>query len=217
MQPLIGKDFAATRALTGLAARVDFHDKGHEGYKSAADLGVTIVRPIVSLKQGSSPLLNVVRDAAQGVLVQAKLGRLNSGREQSKWGSLTPTQERLIPRHRDYFSFLLYRVTSRRVDELGPFSWQLCRGHKISEMRKWLATGAFPAEQGTSQILSQLASGTIGTDDPKVIDRLIAPETQRRVIRFKIYWPDHSGPAGSIRLARAIQAKQLLLSQRLRH
>lgn len=60
------------RKFEGLGARVNFHNRYHEGRRSAADVGLVVRRPTVV------PIANrtfkIIRNAGRGLLVQAKLG-----------------------------------------------------------------------------------------------------------------------------------------------
>lgn len=212
VRAIIGNDFVAARMLRGLVARVDFHDRHHEGRSSAADLGIMVVRPVLALVSGSDHI-RIAFNEARALLVQAKLGQMGPRQNRFKWGSLTPTQDRLIPKRRSYFSFLLYRIRPQAVDVMEPISWQLCANHTLKDMRSWLATDKFPAQQRTLDIVRQLAEGSIGTDDAAIIGQLIAPRANRRIIEFRVDWPDDSRPPGVVRL----QTKATSGTKRLEH
>jgi len=75
--------------LTGLIARVNFHNRSHEGTKSGSDLGIVITRPDVQPVRFNE--FKVSR-AEQGLLTQAKLGSFDQRANRLVWGKLTKPQ-----------------------------------------------------------------------------------------------------------------------------
>jgi hypothetical protein len=194
--PSLGFDIA--RRVGGLLARINPHDRSHEGRKSGADFGLVVARPLVYL-QGSSAI-RFERDHATGLLAQAKLGRPPKKSGKSRvWGGLTSSQVKLYPKRREYYSLLLYRVNGNKLNNLAPFGWQLCREHTALQVRKFLTKDAFPTEISSSDLLGRLFARTIGTDKPKIIESIIDPANSgHRVIEIQIFWPDGGGPPPSL-------------------
>jgi len=190
-----------TRTFHGLIARVNQHPRWHEGKISGADLGVVVVRPVVRLGfRGSG--INFIQDHARGLLAQAKLGRQpNLSTNGHEWDGLTESQKRLYPKRRGYYSLLLYRLRGANADQLTAFGWQLCEGHTLRHVKKWLKTDAFPAEILSSEVIGRLFDGSIGTDDPKIIEKVIdPPKSAVRSVTIHIFWPDGKGPPPSFPL-----------------
>jgi hypothetical protein len=197
--PALGTDI--TRRIHGLVARVNRHPRWHEGKVSGADLGVVVVRPVVRLGFGGTEI-KFIQDHARGLLAQAKLGRqTDPSRNGHEWNGLTKPQEKLYPKRRDYYSLLLYRLRGSNADELRVFGWQLCEGHTIRHVKKWLRSDVFPAEILSSEVLKKLFDGSIGTDNPKIIERVIdPPKSEARSVTIHIFWPDGKGPPPSLPL-----------------
>lgn len=188
---------ADARRFGGLIARVTPHTKSHEGRVSAADLGVVILRPLVSLN-GLGNRIECSRDHATGLLAQAKLGHHKKRREGYSWNSLQQNQRKLFPRRSAYYSLLLYRLTGKDMSEFQSLQWQLCRDHTVRDVKHWLRFDVFPQEQPSSAVLKQLFDGKIGTTDSNVIQSVIAPITgDFRTIEIRVFWPDGSGPPPS--------------------
>ena len=121
---------------SGLIARVNFHNRQHEGRKSASDLGIVIKRPQLSLDHSR---LKLSLEFATGILAQAKLGlSLNFTKGGYRWGDLTKPQKKLLPQRRDYYSLLLYRLSGEKNNLLADFAWQLCKGCTASQVQEWL-------------------------------------------------------------------------------
>jgi hypothetical protein len=178
----------------GLVASVAPHDKYHEGNVSAADLGIVVLRPQVSIGGFGSRTIQCARDHATGLLAQAKRGQRNK-RDRYRWNEFTARQRNRYRKRRPYYSLLLYRLQGERVNVLDPVRWQLCHESNLREARKWLRLDLFPKEQTSPEILKMLFKGDIGTNDRKIIRSVIAPtEGDPRVIEIKVFWPDGSGP-----------------------
>jgi len=205
--PRLDPDVA--RRVNGLVARVNLHDRWHEGNVSAADLGIVVRRPIVRLASGGRRV-EFRRNHGTGLLAQAKLARsARAGCDGHKWDSLTDAQARLFPKRREYYSLLLYRVNGAKADELAPFGWQLCSGHNLRQVKKWLRLNAFPEEIASSAVLTKLFARQIGTEDPKVIEKIIDPAASDiHCIDLHIFWPGDKGPPPSVDLYQQRQQPQ---------
>jgi hypothetical protein len=188
------------RRFGGLVASVTPHDKSHEGEVSAADLGLVVLRPQVSLSSWGSETIQCSRDHATGLLAQAKRGQRNK-RSRYSWDDFTESQRDLYRKRRPYYSLVLYRLQGEKVNVLDPVRWQLCHESNLREARKWLRFDAFPEEKTSPEILKLLFKGDIGTNDLKIIQSVIAPSKgDPRVIEIKVFWPDGSGPPPSFHL-----------------
>jgi hypothetical protein len=186
------------RRFGGLIASVTPHTKSHEGRVSAADLGIVILRPQVWLNRRGNDTIECSRDHATGLLAQAKLGLHKKRREGYSWNSLKKNQEELFPDRRAYYSLLLYRLKGKEMSEFQPLQWQLCRDHRVEDVKQWLRSGLFPGEQPSSALLKHLFDGKIDTLDPGIIQSVIAPtKGDFRAIEIRIFWPDGSGPPPS--------------------
>jgi len=182
------------RFARGLIARVNFHNRRHEGYRSAADFGIVITRPRVRRRDAGSFRIDPV--SAQALLVQAKLGKTtDEHRDRFKWGTLTKAQEALIPKHLSYYALVLYRLNGNDGNTLMPFRWQLCRQHSVEEIKRWLRQDSFPQEMESSAVIRKLATGYIGTRSKRVIEFFVDPSgTQPNSIEICISWPEGQGP-----------------------
>jgi hypothetical protein len=198
----------------GLTARVNFHNRQHEGGKSGADLGIIVSRPLVSVRR-TVGRIETTPDGATGLLAQAKLGRrLDPSKTEYRWDGLTDRQVKLFRYRRDYSSLLLYRVDGQKQNQLRPFGWQLCKGYKPSDAQAWLDTDSFPKELSSSEIMRGLFNRTIGTDDPKAIKTIIDPtSTDAEAIEVKIAWPKGEGPPPSIYLPQTSGPQKQVLHQ----
>ena len=176
-----------SQVARGLVATVSFHSKEVEK-KTGGDLGIVFVRPDV---QWMGHVLWKKNDYQRDLLCQAKIFRRNS-----RWNRIQPKQSKVLRGKLDYAALLLYRYSDQGGDrrELAPFAWQLTRGTTIRQINGWLVSDSFPEPQNSNQILHNLASGRIGTDDPNVIGRDIAPP-QRPTLVIKVQWkkPDDPG------------------------
>jgi hypothetical protein len=207
-------DFGITQRVGGLIARVNLHGRWHEGKVSGADLGIVIMRPVVWIA-GAGTKIEFRRNRGTGLLAQAKLGRRLDPDGAHKWGTLTKPQQRLLPKRRDYYSLLLYRLDGEK--ELKPFGWQLCKAHTVRQAEQWLQSNAFPEEISSSEVLGKLFAGTIGTQDSKLIETIIDPNaSDARSIEIDIFWPDGAGPPPSYPLSETHGEKQRM-QQRIRH
>jgi hypothetical protein len=215
-QSIPALDLRITQLTSGLVAQVNRHSRSHEGRVSGADLGIVIVRPLVQFEYGGDHIV-FVRDYTRGLLAQAKLwSKGNSSKGVlHHWDSLTPSQQRLYSKRREYSSFLLYRLTGQNASELCTFDWQLCRGHNLKQVKKWFRMDSFPEEISSSDLLRKLFAGSIGTTDTNIIKSVIDPPKSRaRAVTLHIFWPDGKGPPPSLALHRQQQRVQQRLWQR---
>jgi hypothetical protein len=142
------------------------------------------------------------RDHARGLLAQAKLAHSKKHRKGYSWNTLQEKQEELFPKHREYYSLLLYRL-KRDGLELDPLRWQLCHESTVEGLKQWLRSDVFPDEKTSSDVLRMLFDGDIGVTDRETIQSVIAPTLgDPRVIGIRIFWPDGSGPPPSFNLQR---------------
>lgn len=196
---LRGIDISKAARLT---ARVNFHSRYHEGERSAADLGLVVRRPQVE-RLADRLRIEVNQDHATGLLAQAKLGHPRTSQPDFYcWGELTETQEELFPKHRDYYSLLLYRLAGANKDDLRPFGWRLCsKDDAVRHVKKWLRSGRFPKEQPSSDLLKALFDGKVGTKQADVIKSIIDPKAPGAcAIELQIFWPDGKKPPKYIQL-----------------
>jgi hypothetical protein len=201
--------------FAGLVASVTPHNKTHEGKISAADFGFVVRRPQVQLNGWSDKTIECSRDHATGILAQAKLGHQKKRHKGYSWGRFQKTQEKLYPSRQSYYSLLLYRLGGEKFNALDSVRWQLCHGNTIEEAKNWLRADRFPEEKTSPEILKQLFDRQIGTDDPDVIESVIAPTPgDPRVVEIRISWPDHSGPPPSFHLQQQHHHQKVL--QRVR-
>jgi hypothetical protein len=135
------------RLSRGLIARVNFHNRAHEGRKSAADLGIAIRRPLVRFEPYSMQV-ETDPEHATGLLAQAKLGLRQQKVPTHKWGKLTDQQVALFPKRRGYSSLLLYRLAGRGANELKHFRWQFCKRLHSAASQEMVAFGLVPGRSG---------------------------------------------------------------------
>jgi hypothetical protein len=197
----------------GLTARVNFHNKQHEGRKSAADIGIAIKLPELSI-QGS--YLKVNGNVAVGLLAQAKLSCLsNSSPSHHHFDELTKPQKRLFAERHDYYSLLLYRLSGRKCDQLHNFGWQLCKDRTLDEIHHWLRYGEFPNELSSKTGIEQLFCGKIGTHDESVVNTIIDPTGPlSQIIELQISWPNDRRPPDRIPLRAQVVESQKLYQRR---
>ena len=186
------------RGYAGLVARVNFHNKQHEGRKSASDLGIAIRRP--QLRVDSSHL-TLSLELGIGMLAQAKLARSCDTRKSVHHWKLTTAQKKLLPKRKDYYSLLLYRLSGNDSNELNDFKWQLCKGYTLAQVQDWLKSGSFPKEQSSTEIIRALFANKIGTTDPKLIAEIIDPNaSSAQAIELQVFWPKGRKPPSTSRL-----------------
>lgn len=172
----------------GIVADVTLHGRGAERI-SGGDLGFLIVRPHVSLEQGVAR----VRDYRRGLLCQAKRKK---GR---RFGSLSKSQRLILPGRLPYLAILGYEFADIDGYELEPFRWQPCHEASVQEIKNWLAHGKLPSPVGSTDILTAVASGRLGTDDNDIIRNVISP-AGNRALEIRIHWPRGGPPDGKVRV-----------------
>jgi hypothetical protein len=185
--------YDSSTQLRGLAGRVTFHKRYHEGKYSGADLGIVVRRPALQPRWDGH--LEVVRGHARGMLAQAKLGKSSDENAPSSFGQLTHQQKALLSSQAKYYWLLLYRLAGGT--RLAPFAWQSCNGFSISEVKDWLRSGVFPSKKNSNNVIMDLSCGRAGTTDPSVIEQVIDPKSSRRAraVEIEIHWPDGTGPS----------------------
>lgn len=192
----------------GLIARVNFHSRQNEGLRSGSDFGVVITRPSVHGLPGSYKI-SLERDRSRGLMVQAKLNL--RGKEESsrlKWRALKKKQEEVLLDHCDYYALLLYRLGGIARSALAPFSWQLCRGYSVPEIKNWLRSGKFPHEMRSADVVKALSAGAVGSSSAEIIGELIDPLSSRpNAIEVRVFWPDSDGPPKDIYLKHKVEQK----------
>ena len=181
----------------GLIARVDLHKRHHEARRSGADFGLVTTQPsVVDLGLGRIQFLS---SSSRALLAQAKLNTRPGENRRGVWRPLTKSQEKLLPLHGDYYSFVLYYLGGDHREQLSPLRWQLCADHSVTEIKTWLRSGEFPETRPSLAIVEELSLGGIGTSSTSVIEKIIAPsEPGPNVIEFRLFWPDDPHPAGSV-------------------
>lgn len=205
--------YADETALGGLIARVNFHNRRHEGKMSASDLGIVIRRPNVTLDTWKTRI-EVNPELATGLLAQAKLGIGNSEGKYA-WGRLTKSQITLFPVHSDYYSLLLYRLSGGQREKLSAFGWQLCAGWTPDQLKKSLRSGTFPEEMESSKFLKKLFSNEIGTPDVDIIKNVIDPNGPgAQAIDLQVFWPDDKTPPDQIRIKQSTHRVQRMVQYR---
>jgi hypothetical protein len=203
---------SAMNASSHLVARVNFHNHHHEGKTSGSDLGLVIIRPVVTFDPYGYAKLELRSAHPRGLLAQAKLCRQKKGR--SIWRGLKKNQQVLFPTLKDYYSLLLYRLSGENSNKLEPLRWQLCRNHSLEQVKQWLRSGVFPEEMSSSDVIQKLFARTIGIEDMKVLHTVIDPAMSApEIIELEIYWPGGAPPAQALQLL-AEETQQL--KQRLR-
>jgi len=193
-------DYNAEHIFSGLVARVNFHNRRHEGSQSASDLGIVIRRPVVRLDHNRT-YIDLSLDHSTGLLAQAKRGAYNGAAGAFKWGRFTKAQQLLFPKHSNYYSLLLYRLSGGNADQLEHFRWQLCKNYPYNDIKRWLLSDRFPAEISSSEVIRRLFARKIGTENSEVIRNIIDPKQSGiPIIDLQILWPDDSTPLLSTQL-----------------
>jgi hypothetical protein len=181
-----------------LVADVTLHDEFTEG-KTTGDLGIVIARPLIRLQETA---FLVEQRSLHGILAQAKIRQ----RKTKKWGPFSPTQKSQMGKHLPYLTLLLYDFEDQDRMRLAPFKWQLCASARsFSQVKTWVTKDDFPCIQGSDDIIAQLGSGQLGTQDNAVIEQYISPMANRCLV-ITIGWPDGRGPASWIEVAGKTQA-----------
>lgn len=80
---------------------------------------------------------------------------------------------------------------------LRPVEWQICHG--ASDVKGWLRRGISLSSVRATIIVHGLGTGDLGTDDPKVLEEVIAPAGNRFLL-IGIDWPDDKRPKSEVRV-----------------
>lgn len=208
-------EYAAQRTLQTLIARVNFHNRRHEGKRSASDFGIVITKPCV-IFDSFRQVVEFRTDRATGLLAQAKLGISADRMGGFKWSRFSSPQKRLFPAVSDYYSLLLFRLDGRRKDQLRRFGWQLCKGYSLSEIKNCLLSDRFPLEISSSDLLIRLFARRIGTENADVIRQIIDPKSEvySPAIELKIFWPDRTAPPPPLSIQQTTRQAQQLRQRR---
>jgi hypothetical protein len=180
-----------------LIAEVTLHEKTTEKV-TGGDIGILIIRPHV-YEHGNH--LNIL-DYKRGLLCQAKMKN-----KKGKWGGFTDKQTLALPGRLQYLTLLLYQYEDKFRHNLASFSWQLCNSFAFSEVKKWLIQDNFPELVSSAQVISQLGSGRIGTDDDDILNSVILPSANRTLV-IKITWPENSKPGGARSCVRILSREE---------
>lgn len=179
---------ALWRVASGLVAEVVLHHRGTET-RTGGDFGLVIDRPQIT--SDGTMLHNT--PSQHGLLCQAKL-RDRHG----KWRNLKLAQRRHLPKALQYFGLILYEYTDKERYRLRPFRWQLGRSAKrIDDVVQWLQRGKFPSPRRSTNIITRLGNGRIGTDDERLIREIVAPPSNT-TLHINITWEDGVGPGSTI-------------------
>jgi hypothetical protein len=178
------------RLSSGLVAEASWHKRATET-NTGGDFGLVVVRPRVAFGNDS---LRITEGHHSGLLVQAKR-KLMKGR----WRGLTRTQLSLLPERLSYSALVLYELLDESSRELAPIRWQLCEGHRITTVKRWLREGSFPQLVSSSDIIVGLGKGGIGTDDRKIIENFVAPVGERTLV-IRIHWHGRKPPSSEVRV-----------------
>jgi hypothetical protein len=191
-----------------LVGNVSFHSRHHEGTESGSDFGLLIQRPVIMVNSYQHDVIVIKDGNPQALLVQAKLGRPAAHGDRSRWDTLTDRQNVLFRRHRHYFSLLLYRWTDAQGSSVAPLQWQQCANQSLRQVSQWLGRDRFPALQDSTELISDLARGKVGTADSDVIRNIISPAARRaRAIRIRVGWPPGDVPPSGVVLSTRAHTK----------
>ena len=189
-------EFDAKSVARNLVADVTLHKRETE-VQSGGDMGLLIIRPELRLVHSSLQ----ISDHRRGLLAQAKL------KGEKGWGSFTKNQEETLPQRLDYLTLLLYSYEDNARRNLRPFKWQLAQGMSFKALKNCLKTGSFLNKLPSSQIISDLCKGRVGTGDDLTIDSVISPAWNPALV-LRVHWPERGHPGSSVRVYSARQAKQ---------
>lgn len=180
------------RLADGLAVTSTLHPRRVEG-KTGGDMGIVFIRPNVTANVWDRSSLTVDTEYCRGLLCQAKIRRRNSLKGRGGWGTLTRSQQRILPNRLGYLSLLLYEYEDANRRNLFPFRWQLCAEASFVDVKKWLSSGTFPDLIPSDRVLERLGGDEIGTNDRRVIDEYIAPHVRDTLV-IRIGWPPDESP-----------------------
>ena len=162
----------------GLIAEV-LHNRSLEGRKTGADFGLILTSPEVERSGGQ---LHISQNR-NGLLCQAKL-------KKQTWGQLTASQIKILPEHMKYLAIPLYTYDDGEYRKLCLGKWFNCKGSSVDKINKHLRTDFRRARlKSSTDILTGLALGKLGTQKSEIIDEFIAPKGNRN-FELRIWWGD---------------------------
>ncbi len=180
-----------SRQSNGLVADIVLHNKRQEG-ETAGDFGLVISHPQITLSKES---IDIKETNSSGLLCQAKLKD-----KKGKWGKFGDNQKRILTSRMDFTSIVLYSYDDESRTKLNPIDWKICAGQSFSEIEDLLRNDSLDNLGSTTEIITQLASKQIGTQDQKIIREIIAPSL-RQILEIKIHWKnDHPDKGKTIKL-----------------
>jgi hypothetical protein len=161
----------------------NLHNRNQEAI-TGGDFGLTILRPSIP---------NTVHHASinmkyQGLLCQAKLKNRNG-----KWQPLSKNQKKILPKNASFAALVFYQFSDVKRRLLGPFLWQPCHGANRRKLEGWLRDGVFPSIASSTEAITAVAEGRLGTDDRAIIEKMITLE-ERPTLAIRIDWPDDKKP-----------------------
>ena len=171
----------------GLIAEFSLHKRTTERI-TGGDIGILIIRPSIEREYDYLKIY----DYRSGLLCQAKLKN-----NQGKWGRLTNNQLKVLKDKLSYFSLLLYSYEDLERRHLSPFKWKICDSAGIDEIQEWLNRDNFVGLLPSDDIIIQLGTGKIGTNNDEIIDKYISPASNP-VLVIRITWPDGKGPGSEV-------------------
>lgn len=92
---------------------------------------------------------------------------------------------------------LLYRLAGSDADQMAPFSWQLCKGHRFLKSRDGYRRGISQTSSPRG-IIAGLLAGRIGTDNRNVLEEIVDP-LRGQAIDLEIFWPDGAPPPPTLK------------------
>jgi len=177
---------ALQTAASGLIAEVSWQNRSTES-RTGGDFGIVLARPVVTR---GFDALRIETGNRRGLLIQAKKRHTDG-----QWGRLTRNQERLFQTFRSHGALLLYRFADART--LTAFQWNVCRSRQLSTVKNWMLEDAFPKGMSSSELITDLGRGTVGTDDPCIVGTNIAPANQRTLM-IRIHWRGDQPPKSQV-------------------
>jgi hypothetical protein len=175
-------DLRLRRYSQNLFMDCNLHNKKQEG-KTGGDFGLTILRPSIPSAVHHDP----IDMKYQGLLCQAKLKDQNG-----KWQPLSKNQKKILPKNASFAALVFYEFSDIKRRLLGPFMWQSCRGNG-RKLERWLREGFFPSIASSTEAITAVAEGRLGTNDRVIIEKIIALK-ERPTIAIRSDWPDDKKP-----------------------
>ncbi len=97
------------------------------------------------------------------------------------------------PENASFAALVFYEFSDLKRGLLSPFMWQPCHGANGRKLERWLREGVFPSIASSTEAITAVAEGRLGTDDRAIIEKIIALE-KRPTIAIRIDWPDDKKP-----------------------